>query len=447
MDPLLIGIGSAVLLVVALLAGVPVAPAMGLIGIGGMLLSAGFAFTWSQLRGLPYAVVNTYDFAVLPLFVLMGVLAEASGITTQLFATLDLWLRRVRGGLYQAVVLGSAIFAAVSGSTIVNAVVFTRIAFPQMVAYGYDRSLSIGCIAATGSFAAMIPPSITMVIYAIMTEQSVGRLLIAGIVPGVLTAVVYFSGIWVMVRLKPSLAPSLKTSSTPAAGAVVATRQRLRATARLWPLLLLIVPVIGGLYAGLYPASAAGAVGAFFAFCLALARRRGSRGWLSPVLQDAAAISCTIFAILIGGLLMSRMLVVAGVIDQMVLLITSIASTPLRFMVLACVLYLVLGCFLDTTSMMVVTLPFLYPVVVALKIDPIWFGIVLVKLIEISVVTPPVGVNLFAVLGAAGKDTRVSEVLRGVMPFIAMEMLVLALLVAVPSLSTWLPDHMLSAAR
>ncbi|MDQ2778766.1 MAG: TRAP transporter large permease subunit [Pseudomonadota bacterium] len=439
MDPLWIGFGSAALLVLALLLGVPVAPAMGLIGIGGMLASAGFAFTAAQLRGLPYAVVANYDFAVLPLFVLMGVLAEASGITAQLFHVLDLWLRRVRGGLYQAVVLGSAIFAAVSGSTIVNAVVFTRIAYPQMLRYGYDRALSIGCIAATGSFAAMIPPSITMVIYAIMTGQSVGRLLIAGIVPGVLTAAVYFVGIAVLMRLKPSLAPP--------AGAAVATRERWQKTAALWPLLLLIVPVIGGLYAGLYPASAAGAVGAFCAFGLALAKRRGSRGWLPPVLQDAAAISCTIFAILIGGLLLSRMLVVSGVIDQMVLAITSIASTPLRFMLLACLLYGVLGCLLDTTSMMVVTLPFLYPVVVALKIDPIWFGIVLVKLIEISVVTPPVGVNLFAVLGAAGKETQVRDVLRGVAPFIALELLVLALLVAVPSLSTWLPDQMMSYAR
>ena len=154
MDPITIGYLSAFLLVAALLAGVPVAPAMGLIGIGGMLLGAGPSFTAAQLTSLPFAVVNNYDFAVLPMFVAMGVLAEASGVTGQLFYALDLWLRRVRGGLYQAVVLGSAIFAAVSGSTIVNAVVFTRIAYPEMIKYGYDRSLSIGCIAATGSFAA-----------------------------------------------------------------------------------------------------------------------------------------------------------------------------------------------------------------------------------------------------------------------------------------------------
>jgi tripartite ATP-independent transporter DctM subunit len=304
-----------------------------------------------------------------------------------------------------------------------------------MVKLGYDRSLSIGCIAATGGFAAMIPPSITMVIYAIMTEQSVGRLLIAGIVPGILTALVYFIGIWIFVRLRPELAPPI--------GTVVDWRMKARSALQVWPIFLLIVPVMGGLYAGLYPASAAGAVGAFLAFLIAVARRRGVRGWLMPVLGESAAISCTMFAILIGGLLLSRMLVITGVIDHLVLGITSVASTPERFMLLVCVLYLVLGCFLDTTSMMVVTLPFVFPIVTALQIEPIWFGIVLVKLIEISVVTPPVGVNLFAVLSAAGKGTTMGEVVKGVLPFIGFEILVLALLVALPELSTWLPNQML----
>jgi TRAP-type C4-dicarboxylate transport system permease large subunit len=167
------------------------------------------------------------------------------------------------------------------------------------------------------------------------------------------------------------------------------------------------------------------------------------RGWLTPALQDAASISCVIFIILIGGLLLSRMLVVVGIIDDMVLQITKIADTPLKFMILASVLYLVLGCFIDTTSMMVVTLPFLFPVVVALGIDPIWFGIVLVKLIEISVITPPVGVNLFAVLGTAGRETNFKDLVVGVTPFIGLEMIVLAILIIFPELATWLPQQML----
>jgi tripartite ATP-independent transporter DctM subunit len=436
MEPLFIGYAGAALLFVFLAAGIPVSVSMGVIGIGGMLLGAGPLLTMGQLSVLPFWVVNNYGFAVLPMFVLMGVLAEASGITTQVFHAADLWLRRFRGGLYHAVIVGSAVFAAISGSTIVNAVVFTRIAFPQMIKFGYSRSLSIGAIAGAGSFAAMIPPSITMVIYAIMTDQSVGQLLIAGVIPGILTAIVYLGGVTVLVRIKPDLAPPI--------AAPVSWPERWRAAGQVWPILILMMLVLGGIYTGLFPPSAAGAAGAFGAFCLAIFKKRGIRGgWLTPALRDAASISCIIFVILIGGLLLSRMLVVVGVIDDMVVQITAFASTPLRFMIMASILYIVLGCFLDTTSMMIVTLPFLFPVVTALDIDPIWFGIVLVKLIEISVVTPPVGINLFAVLGAVGKEADFRHVALGVIPFIFFDLIVLALLIVFPELATWLPKQMI----
>ncbi|MEZ5653212.1 MAG: TRAP transporter large permease [Burkholderiaceae bacterium] len=434
MSPLEIAGISVAALTAALVIGVPVAAAMGVVGLLGMWLTVGPAFTMAQLQTLPFAVVGNYDFAVLPLFVLMGAMAEASGITAQLFGALRTWLGRWRGGLYQAVVAASAMFAAISGSTIVNAVVFTRVALPEMLRHGYDRNLSIGCIAATGSFAAMIPPSITIVIYAIMTEQSVGRLLIAGIVPGVLTALVYALGLHMLVRWRPALAPPIRERPAPG--------ERLRAARVLIPVLALAVPLFVGLYAGLYPASAAGAVGAFAAFALAL-WRRGARGWLGRALGDSAAIACTLFAVLIGGLLLSRMLVISGVIDELVTLVTDLAGSPARFMVIACLFYLLLGCFLDTTSMMVVTLPFVYPVVQSLNIDPIWFGVVLVKLIEISVITPPVGVNLFAVMSAAEGRVSFGQVVRGVLPLIALEGVVLSLLVAFPSLATWLPERML----
>ena len=436
MEPLTIGYLGAGLLFVFLAIGIPVSVSMGVIGIGGMLLGAGPALTMGQLGVLPFWVVNNYGFAVLPMFVLMGVLAESSGITTQVFKAADLWLRKFRGGLYHAVIVGSAVFAAISGSTIVNAVVFTRIAFPQMIKFGYSKSLSIGAIAGAGSFAAMIPPSITMVIYAIITEQSVGQLLIAGVIPGILTAVVYLGGVAVLVRLKPDLAPPIE--------APVTWPERWHAAGQVWPILFLMILVLGGIYTGLFPPSAAGAAGAFGAFCLAVFKKRSIYGgWLPAALRDAASISCILFVILIGGLLLSRMLVVVGVIDDLVLQITSIASTPFKFMIMASILYIVLGCFLDTTSMMIVTLPFLFPVVTALDINPIWFGIVLVKLIEISVVTPPVGINLFAVLGAVGKQADFRHVALGVIPFIFFDLIVLALLIIFPALATWLPQQMI----
>ena len=434
-DPLIVGYAGVILLFVFLGLGVPVAVAMGVVGICGMYFGIGELFVIGQLRTLPFATVNSYGLAVVPLFVLMGVLAEASGITTEVFRTADLWLRRLKGGLYQAVIVGSAAFAAISGSTTVNALVFSRIAFPKMVGLGYSKSLSLGAIAGAGSFAAMIPPSITMVIYAIMTEQSVGQLLIAGLIPGVVTALVYLAGINLLVRIDPTLAPDITEK--------VSWGERWRALGKVWPIVILIILVMGGIYTGVFPPSAAGAAGAFGAFLFALARMRGVRGWLVGALQDAAFLSCIMFMILVGGLLLSRMLVVTGVIDHLVVAITSVADTPLKFMILASILYILLGCFLDTTSMMVVTLPFLFPVVVALDIDPIWFGIVLVKLIEISVITPPVGFNLFAVMSAVRGQATFGHVYMGVIPFIVLDLLVLVLLIMYPELATWLPETMI----
>ncbi len=435
MEPLTIAILAAVFLFLFLGLGIPVGVAMGLVGVGGMLIDLGPNFAFGQLQTLPFAVVNDYSLAVLPMFVLMGVLAEASGVTAEVFRVADLWLRRMKGGLYQAVIVGSGIFAAISGSTAVNAVVFTRIAFPEMVKYGYSKSLSLGAIAGAGSFAAMIPPSITMVIYAVMTEQSVGQLLIAGVIPGLLTAVVYLSGVRVLVGLKPDLAPPI-TEAVPMS-------EKLGALRGIWPIPVLLMLVLGGIYTGAFPPSAAGAVGAFGAFLYALSRKRTFKGWLIPALQDAAFISCILFIVLIGGLLLSRMLVVVGVIDDIVLIVTSIADTPIKFLLLVSAIYIVLGCFLDTTSMMVVTLPFFFPVTQELGIDPIWFGIVVTKLIEISVVTPPVGLNLFAVMGGVKGQATFTDIYKGVVPFIFFDVIVLGLLIVLPGLATWLPQAMI----
>lgn len=436
MDPIAIAGLTGACLFAFLALGIPVGVAMGLVGVGGMYLALGPNFAFGQLQTLPFSVVNDYSLAVLPMFVLMGVLAEASGVTTEVFRVAELWLRRLKGGLYQAVIVGSAVFAAISGSTAVNAVVFTRIAFPEMVRFGYSRSLSLGAIAGAGSFAAMIPPSITMVIYAVMTEQSVGQLLVAGVIPGIITAIVYLVGVRVLVGYRPRLAPPIHD--------VASLGVRIRALGKVWPIPILLTIVLGGIYAGLFPPSAAGAVGAFGTFVYALVRMRGLRGWLIPALQDAAFISCILFVVLIGGLLLSRMLVVVGVIDDIVLGVTAVADTPLKFMIMASLVYIVLGCFLDTTSMMVVTLPFFFPVVVELGIDPIWFGIVLVKLIEISVVTPPVGINLFAVMGAVGNRATFGDIYKGVIPFIFFDLIVLVLLVLMPALATWLPQQMIA---
>jgi tripartite ATP-independent transporter DctM subunit len=435
-EPLHVGIIAMAALVVALLIGVPVAAALALCGLGGMYFAIGETFTVGQLRTLPFSVVSNYGFAVLPLFILMGSIASFSGVAAQLFRAADAWLRGLKGGMYYAVIYGSSMFSAVSGSTVANSVLFMRLAFPDMVKAGYSRSLSIGIICATGALDAMIPPSITMVIYAIVTEQSVGQLLIAGIIPGLLSAVIYAIGIYVMIRLKPALAPPV-TRALP-------MREKLTAIAGVWPIMVLVVVIFGGIYAGVFAPTAAGAVGAAGALVLALVLARGNpRGWLWPSMTDAASISCIIFLILIGGLLFSRMILVTGVVDVVADRLVAFSASPLAFLGIVTIIYLILGMFIDTTSMMLITLPFMFPAAQKLGIDAIWFGIIIVKLVEIGVLTPPVGLNLFAVMSVVDKDTTWSHLIRGVVPFILLELIVLVLLVAYPELSLWLPRKML----
>jgi C4-dicarboxylate transporter DctM subunit len=314
MDPLFIGYACVFALFLCLALGVPVGVALGLTGVGGMYFGLSEAFAFGQIRTLPFSVAHNYGFAVLPLFVLMGIVAQRSGMTEKLFQATDLWLRSVKGGMYQVVIVGSAIFAAISGSTVVNSLVFTRIAFPEMLKAGYSRSLSIGAIAASGGFAAMIPPSITMVIYGIMTEQSIGRLFIAGMIPGLLSALSYMVVIAVLVRVKPDLSPKIRS--------LPPLSQKLRSLVWVWPFALIFVVVIGGLYSGMFPPSGAGAVGAAAALAVAFVYRKGKlTGWFLESLRDAAAISCVLFVILIGGMFFSRMLIVLGVIPNMIGLI------------------------------------------------------------------------------------------------------------------------------
>ncbi|SLN66777.1 Sialic acid TRAP transporter permease protein SiaT [Oceanibacterium hippocampi] len=435
MDPIVLGLGCLGGLIAMLVIGVPVAVAMGLTGIAGMWLGFGEAFTFGQLRSLPFAITGNYGYAVLPLFILMGVFAQRSGITTQLFHAADLWLRRLRGSMYLAVICASGVFAAVSGSTVVNSVVFTRLAFPEMLRLGYSKRLSVGSIAASGTFAAMIPPSIVMVVYAIVAEQSVGQLFLAGVFPGLLSIAAFSFGTLVLVRLRPELAPQL--------GEQVPFREKIQAAKGVWGVLLLVVIVLGGIYAGFFAPSAAGAVGAFGAAGIALWRFRGRlTGWFGQSLAEAASVSCIIFAILIGGLIFSRFIVVTGMVDYIGSSIIAMEIGPIGFIIIVSILYIILGMVVDTVSMMLLTLPFLMPIAIHLDINLIWFGIVIIKLAEISAITPPIGMNLFAVMSSTGGKVGYTDIVRGVIPFIVLELMILFAIIYFPVLSTWLPSKM-----
>lgn len=432
MTPLLAGLAAVSGLCLLLACGVPVAVSLGLTGFAGMWHALGWAPALSVLQTLPYTVTANYAWAVLPLFVLMGTFAADSGLTRDLFEAASAWFGRVRGGLYMAVIAGAACFSAASGSTVVTAVMFTRIALPRLIEQRHDRSLSLGTICASGTFAAMIPPSLTLTLYAIITEQSIGRLLLAGVVPGLLSALLYLILIAVLVRLRPSVAPEPpKARPKISTGAVRSCVE----------VALLALLVVGGIYSGLFAPSAAGAVGAAGTLVVAVGRRGVKPFEIYSSLKTAAGVSAVIFLILIGGLIFSRFLVLSGTITWITGAVAARVHSTGGLLLLLCAAYLVMGCAMDTASIMVITLPFVFPLTQRYGIDPVWFGILFVKLIEIALITPPVGLNLYAGISGAQGAADLADVVKGVLPFLAVDILTLALLVAVPELSTWLPDR------
>jgi hypothetical protein len=411
--------------------GAHIGVALGMAGFAGIYLSVGPDAALAQIAAIPFGTTNSFSLAVIPLFILMGSFATVSGITTDLFRTAYVWLGSLRGGLAMATVMSSAAFGAASGSTIVNAAVFTRMAMPEMARFGYDIRLSAGCIAAAGTLAALIPPSILMVIYAVITEQSIGKLLIAGIVPGILTALIYCGGIYVLARVRPDLAPlaNLKFSWS----------DRFQSLKGVYGIVLLFGIVVGGIYGGYFPATYAGAVGAFGAFVIALARRTLSPGSLVNVLKDAAVTTSVIFIIVIGGILFARFLTYSGLVTTISTYLIGLGVSKYTYLLCFILLFTVLGCFIEPIAIMVMTLPIMFPVMKEAGFDPIWLGVVAVKLAEIGVLTPPVGLNVFVVKSSSPIPVTLGQAFAGVTPFIVLDFLSLGLYVAFPEMITWLP--------
>ena len=425
---------AVVALLVLLTLGVPVAVSMGVVGLGGMFIVGGAPLAMTQLQTLPFNLAADYAFAVVPLFVLMGAFAMEGGLARDLYDAAEKWLRHVRGGLFHTTIVASTAFGAASGSSVVNATVFTKLALPEMLRHGYSKHLSAGCICCVGTLDAMIPPSVVMVIYCIVTEQSLGRLMIAGIVPGLLSAVLYIVTVALMVRFKPSLAP--------AALPKVPLRERVAALKGVWIVTALFFGLMGGIYLGIFSPTAAGAIGATVALAVVLVRRRLPLSGFLEALKSTASITGVLFAIIIGGLLLSRMLVSTGAINELVALVQSYSSSPWLVLAVTVIIYLILGCLVDSTSMMIVTLPFLFPLSQAVGIDPIWFGIIVIQLVELSAITPPVGLNLFATVSASEGQVSIEDVIRGIAPFLILSVLILGVLIAFPAISLWLPNQM-----
>lgn len=433
-DPATTGLIVLGLLAFLLLIGTHIGVALGLAGVLGMYLAIGPDAAWAQLAMVPFATTNSFMLAVIPLFILMGSFATQANLTTDLYRAAYAWLGRLPGGLAIATTFASAAFGAASGSTVVNAAVFTRMALPEMTRLGYDKRLSAGCIAASGTLAALIPPSILMVIYAIITEQSIARIMLAGLIPGLLTAFVFMFGIYVRVKRNPALAPMPEHR--------IAWRERWTSLYGVWGIGLLFLLVIGGIYAGYFTPTYAGAVGAFGALLIVLFKRRLTGRSMMEIIKDTGITSTTIFIIIIGGMLFARFLTYTGIVGSITNYMISLDLAPSVYLLCFIVVFLILGMFIESIAIMVMTLPVMYPVLIGVGYDPIWLGIIAVKLAEISLCTPPVGLNVYVVRSASPVPLTLENVFAGVTPFVLLDFLVLGLLILFPQITLFIPNMM-----
>ena len=433
-DPATAGVIVACILVFLLITGTHIGVGLGISGFIGILITINERAAFAQVATVPFSTTNSFTLAVIPLFILMGSLATQAGLTTDLYRAAYNWLGKISGGLAMATTLAAAAFGAACGSTIVNAAVFTKMAMPEMTKFGYDKRLSAGCIAASGTLASLIPPSILMIIYAVITEQSVARLLVAGLVPGFLSAAVYMLGIYIVAKARPDLAPIPNVTITK--------RERWESLKGVWGISFLFILVIGGIYMGFFVPTYAGAVGAFGAFMIVAAKRKLNGRLLVDTFKDAGITTSTIFIIVIGGIIFARFLTYTGLVGDISEWMIALNLSPIAYLIGFAILYLILGMLIDPIAIMVMTLPVMFPIMTNVGYDPIWLGVIAIKLAEISLITPPVGLNVYVVRSASPVKLRLEEVFAGVTPFLIMDVFTLALLIAFPSIVLFLPSLM-----
>ena len=423
-------IGVAVLIVLLLME-MPIAFAMMIAATVGLYLVGGESFVASYLADVYHSVSASYVFLTIPMYVLLAQFMAQSGMARDIIKASDMWLGRLRGGLGVACVMASAFMAAIIGSSTASSATMSAAAFPSMREVGYDRRVSVGIIAISGTLAIMIPPSIVLIIYGILTELSVGKLLIAGLLPGVLTAAGYIVTIlWIAWR-HPEKMPAQPQFDVRAAT---------RALVPVWPVLLLMLLVVGGLYGGAATPTEIGAVGAAAALVITLIMRRMDRARFVTAIEDTLGTTVMIVTIVIGAMMFGYFLTLTQATQSLFDAIQSAGMAPWMVIAVLVLIYLVLGMFMDQIAILVLTVPVTHALITQLGFDGIWYGIVITKSVEIGLVTPPLGLNVFVTSGV----TRVplAECFRGVAPFLLVEIVVLGLLLAFPEISLLLPDLM-----
>jgi C4-dicarboxylate transporter DctM subunit len=416
---------------------VPIGIAMGAVAFLGFWYLRNFNVALSALSDTPFVFAASWDLSAIPMFLLMGAIAGNSGIGTALFRAAHAWFGALPGGLAVATNWACAGFGAASGSSVAAAAVMARLAVPEMLKHKYDKALATGVCASGGTLDALIPPSITFVIYGVFAEVSVPKLLIAGILPGLLTAAVYMIMIMVRCSLNPSLAPPVAFPDRAALW-----RERRDSLAGIWPILVLIVGVIGGLYAGVITPTEGGAVGASLAAVIGVAQRKLTLAGFLDALEDAMTTTAQLFFVGIGAILYTKFLALSGTADMFKQLIGEWALNPLLLVIAVSVVYIVLGTFMDPLGMILLTIPVFVPMFASLDLDLVWFGVLVVKYIGISLLTPPVGFNIYVVASATDNSIPLQTIYRGCYWFLGCEVVIMALLIAFPQISLFLPNLM-----
>jgi tripartite ATP-independent transporter DctM subunit len=424
-------IGFVVLFVLMLLR-VPVGMAMGLVGVTGFGYLVGGTPALKMVGQTSMRTVTDFNFAVVPMFLLMGAFATTSGMSRELFRAGNAFMGHWRGGLGIATIAACGGFAAICGSSVATAATFSKVAYPEMRRFNYPQSFSTGVIAAGGTLGIMIPPSAVLAIYGLITEQDVGKLFIAGVLPGVLAVAMYMITVTLIGYARPGFLP---------AGNRAPWSERLSALKDVWATLVLFIFVIGSIYGGFATATEAAGMGAVGAFLIGLVRGRLSRGDIRRSLLEATRTTAAVFTILIGAILFSYFLTVTQVPQKVTAFMTGLGLGPYGVLALLMLLYLVLGCLMDALSMIILTVPIIYPVILSLGFDPIWFGVIIVMTVELGLIHPPVGMNIF-VIKSVIEDVKISTIFYGVWPFIITDILRLVILIVFPSIALYLPSQM-----
>jgi C4-dicarboxylate transporter DctM subunit len=428
----IIGIVGIVVLMVVMLVGVPVSLAMGLVGFIGLSYMLSVSAASQVLAAEFFSNFSSYSLSVIPMFVFMGTLAFKSGISRNLFDAAQVILGRVRGGLAMASVLASAGFAAVCGSTSATVAGVGAIAIPEMRSRGYDDSLACGAIAASGGLGILIPPSAVLVVYGIITQQSIGKLFIAGVLPGLLLTFLIISTVFFLCLWKPNISSS---------GSPTSIRQKLRALLKLTEVLAIFGFVMGGLFAGWFTPTQAGGAGVGAILVVSLVKKSIKWHKIVEAARESVPLVCMVMVLITGGMIFGRFIAATKIPFVISDWATAGSIPPWTVIFMIIIVHFIGGCFMDAFAMIVITIPILYPVVLSLGFDPIWFGIIIILIVEMGAITPPVGLNVFVIKGIAG-DVPLETVFKGIVPFTASILVCILLIIAFPQIATYLVAFM-----